>query len=536
MTATHCVKDTENQIIGFLVDGVFYTDYNIKENIQYIENLFLSEKGDIVTNENLPKCTYQQAVNGVKYQLIAQENYFQRDIQEELLCWKQDALHKVLQLEGSRQIGKTTELLKFAYAQYEYIIYISLFEDSYQFTEVLRCGCTPLEMEKYCRRAQLPHFVNSRKTIIIIDEIQVSPMVYNSIRMIRANLDCDLIVTGSYLGQTLNKEFFQPAGTVAYLYMYPLSFSEFCRIFEKEDLLKTLDLYGGEENASLCKKDLENRESCAGYTELYKLYELYKKIGGYPEAVKAYAKTHNIVKCYEVIENLLITFEKESRNYFRESKEPLIFRTVYTEALKEMCREKRGTGSKLVETITGMTKTEIAVNSPKQMISRTEISNAVAWLGYSGIIGECGLYNNGDVNDYIPARRLYYMDCGIASYVAEQTALPKDNIDGFLSENFVYTELMRLYKKRAGEKLVKGESPCFSIYGGYELDFMILGKDNTIYGLEVKTNTGAPASLKVFIDKKLVDRGIVAKKTTGGHSEQFDTIPIYMVGVRFPYI
>lgn len=68
------------------------------------------------------------------------------------------------------------------------------------------------------------------------------------------------------------------------------------------------------------------------------------------------------------------------------------------------------------------------------------------------------------------------------------------------------------------------------------MDFMILGKDNTIYGLEVKTNTGAPASLKVFIDKKLVDRGIVAKKTTGGHSEQFDTIPIYMVGVRFPYI
>ena len=68
------------------------------------------------------------------------------------------------------------------------------------------------------------------------------------------------------------------------------------------------------------------------------------------------------------------------------------------------------------------------------------------------------------------------------------------------------------------------------------MDFMILGKDNTIYGLEVKTNTGAPASLKVFIDKKLVDRGIVAKNTTGGHSDQFDTIPIYMVGVRFPYI
>ncbi len=323
-------------------------------------------------------------------------------------------------------------------------------------------------------------------------------------------------MTGSYLGQTLNREYFQPAGTLIYLYMYPMSFGEFCRALGKEKILENLDLYGGSDAAE--------------YEELYGCYELYKKIGGYPEAVKAYVRTHDIRKCHEVIDNLLITFEKESRNYFKESKETLVFKTVYTEAIKEMCREKRGSGNRLVELVTN-----IARNSQKQMISRDEISNAVTWLVYSGVVGECGLYRNGDVNDYIPARRLYYMDCGIASYVAEQTALPKDSIEGVITENFVYTELYRLYKMRAGRRLVKGDTPCFFCYNEYELDFMVLGNDNTVYGLEVKTDSGIPKSLRVYIDKKLVDKGIVAKKTAGGRGERFDTIPVYMAGIGFPY-
>lgn len=33
----------------------------------------------------------------------------------------------------------------------------------------------------------------------------------------------------------------------------------------------------------------------------------------------------------------------------------------------------------------------------------------------------------------------------------------------------------------------------------------------------------------------LMERGIVVKPTKGGHGDKFDTIPIYMVGCRFPY-
>ena len=65
---------------------------------------------------------------------------------------------------------------------------------------------------------------------------------------------------------------------------------------------------------------------------------------------------------------------------------------------------------------------------------------------------------------------------------------------------------------------------------------MVVGTDNVVYGIEVKTTNGDPTSLRVFVDKGFVDKGIVAKMTKGGHGEKFDTIPIYTVGCRFPYI
>lgn len=346
----------------------------------------------------------------------------------------------------------------------------------------------------------------------------MSSQIYNTLRDINSRLNCDIIVTGSYLGQTLKLEYFQPMGTVEYLKMFPLSFKEFCRIFKQKDvMLSQIDLYGN------CN---ENE-----YNQLLSLYEVYRQIGGYPEVIKQYIKDKSINNCGDVIENLLNTFEKESRNYFKNSKETLIFNTVYTQAMHEMCLEKRGSGSKLIEIVTNLVK-----DSQKILVSRDEVSRVIQWLIYSGILGECNLCNNGDINDIQPACRLYYMDCGIANYIARQTGIVESNIEGMLTETFVYSELNRLYNEKSSKRKVKEKVPCFSVLNNYELDFMLLSSKNIIYGIEVKTNTGDPKSLKIFVDKKLVNKGIVAKKTKGGHNDKFDTIPIFAVGARFPYI
>lgn len=223
--------------------------------------------------------------------------------------------------------------------------------------------------------------------------------------------------------------------------------AEFCRVFECDDLLYHIDLYGNN-----CEED---------YAKLDALYQIYIKIGGYPEVVKKYRQTQNIDACYEIIDKLLNTFQGESRNYFTDAREVEIFGQVYREALKEMCSEKKG----------------------------------LRWLRYAGILGVCNLAYDGDMRNILPDRRMYFADCGVASYVAGNSLIAQSSLAGIITETFVYNELHRLFKKPYSERKVIEDEVCFSIHGEYELDFMIADKNKVIYGIEVKTNSGEPKSL-----------------------------------------
>lgn len=70
---------------------------------------------------------------------------------------------------------------------------------------------------------------------------------------------------------------------------------------------------------------------------------------------------------------------------------------------------------------------------------------------------------------------------------------------------------------------MKGETPSFSVYGQNEIDFMLVDIESNIYGIEVKTKDGAPKSLRVYMNKKWIDRAIVAKRTNGGQDGSFET-------------
>ena len=84
------------------------------------------------------------------------------------------------------------------------------------------------------------------------------------------------------------------AGNMKEVEMLPLSFTEFCRAFEKEDLLYTVSLYGESEKEQ--------------YIELTDLYKIYIQIGGYPAVVKEYLRSKEISACYEVIETIILRF------------------------------------------------------------------------------------------------------------------------------------------------------------------------------------------------------------------------------------
>ena len=515
MKATHCVKNHKNQTTGFVVDGSYVQYYNALNNVDLIDNLSIDSDGNIKSSiEDMPVIDIRE-INQQKYQQDCVKAPLIRDVQHDLEKWRINWSNYVLYVTGARQIGKTTELLKFAYKNYEQVVYVNLsVEKTLQcFEETVLSNSLFFGMVNYCRKAGLEEFCNDENTILIIDEIQESPSIYNSIRGLQNELKCHVAVTGSYLGKVLNSKYFKPAGNMYEIEMLPLSFAEFCRAFDLEKLLFSINIYG--------------KSSKEDYVTLTEKYKVYRNIGGYPAVVNTYIQTQNIDSCYEVIKSIIERFTEESATYFENDKCAVVFENVYKAAFMSMLKEKRGTSAKDVQDIT-----EFIKEDTKEHVSRKEINNALAWLKYSKLIGSCDLYNQGNVNDLLSERRFYFLDCGIASYIAGLTPINNDAVEGAIAENFVYSELYRVYKSNK----LKGDKPCCSVYAQYELDFMLVDKEDKKYGIEVKASkSNKHDSLDCYLRKKFIDEAYLAEITRGGIGEEIRTIPIYTVGCRFPY-
>lgn len=515
ITASHRVKNSKNKTVGFIINQKYMQYYDVFRNIQLIDNLILTSSGIIKSRQGrLKECCIKDIHLNIHRQLC-RENSLVRDIEDKLENWKTNWSSYVLYLTGARQTGKTTELLKFAYKHYEQIIYINL-SDPKQLQgmeEVILNTSLHFGLIRYCRQSNNAEFDDTESTILILDEIQESHTVYNSIRALQKELSCAIAVTGSFLGKTLNSKYFKPAGNMYELEMLPLSFKEFCRAYDLEELLMYIDIFG--------------KSSAKDYRKLTEKYRIYTEIGGYPQVVQTYKKTQDLNHCREVIKSIIDRFTEESASYFKDAKCSIVFENVYKAAFIAMSREKKGTSSRDIKDITDFIRTDT-----NEHVSRKEVNDAISWLKFSKILGSCDLYNEGKVTDLLSERRFYFMDCGIARYLASLTPIDNAAVNGILAENFVYTELCRLYK----ENLLKGDKPCCSVYHQYELDFMLVDKNDRRYGIEVKANTSSKhKSLDAYLEKGFIDEAYLTEITRGGVGKTIKSIPIYTVGCRFPY-
>lgn len=397
---------------------------------------------------------------------------------------------------------------------YKNVIYVNLVRDEFGFEDILSEDGI---MERYCQNAGLPSYEDSEDTILLIDEIQESAAVYNSIRDLRHKLRCDIIVSGSYLARTVNsKDFFLPAG-IAYLRMFPLSFREFCRTLDLEAMLEHVCPFGGDDTETY--KTLENA------------YQIFRHIGGYPQVVTTYIKSRDEADCMDVLADLIQTFTAESSRFFSNSTALSIFSEAYKAVMVQIVEEKKGTGRTFLEFLTNFVK-----ESVKEPVSRNEVQSAAAWLLYSGIIGYCDLYNNGDVTDVLSNRRIYFTDTGVASYISGMVTIQQDAIEGMLTETFAYTELNRIYQMPAGRKPVRGDKPCFSVCGSYELDFVVVDQKFCKIGIEVKSSENRAKSLAFYKEKGLIDKAFRAVPAKGSQGQKITTVPIYLIGARFEEI
>lgn len=444
----------------------------------------------------------------------------ERTIYQDLLSWKTEKTGKVLELQGARQVGKTYILKKFAKENFENFHYISMAEESGK--DFLNClekaaewvpGTPRLEYQvlKEAFRLYNPEFADGEDTVIVIDEIQESARVYNQIRILAREFDSYVIVTGSYLGKTLQKEFFLPAGDTDKLQMGTLSFAEFLSALGEGNLYMDTELYGGSEPA--------------GYEKLKGYFDIYQKIGGYPEVVSHYAEHGNIQKCEDLIRRLMDVFISESIRYFTDIMDVDIFPKLFQAIAIMMLREKQGVRELTIEL------SKIIYQEESGRTTKKTVNRAISWLQESHIIGYASKSTDCDHLQIKENCRYYFLDLGIAYYFLKMTGEDPRQIKGLLAENYVYLCLHERMQKR---KEIAGNAPWFALYQKTkgELDFFVRSLlDYKNYGIEVKSSdASAKTARRLLEDGKLDYLYLLKGNTKGGISEdgKVYTVPLYL--------
>lgn len=439
-----------------------------------------------------------------------------RDIYNELIKWKNARTGRVLEVNGARQVGKTYILDKFARENYGQYLYINMMQTSGQ--EFLQCLQRASAWEPGERRIEKPlhmafqlfqpNFRDEENTVVVVDEIQESAEVFSKIRQFSREFTCDFIVTGSYLGQTINKEYFLPAGDIDVLVMDTLSYEEFLDAVDKRSLYEKIDLYGE-----------GNPED---YEELKHWYEVYLAIGGYPAIVKCYLETEDMEKCTAELGNIIRIFMDESERYFKDVLEMNLFEQIFPAIAQSMVREKKGSSDLITEL------SSIIFKEESNKLTKKSINQAVAWLYRSNVIGYCNKVNECNVLDVTYNSRFYFRDIGVVRYFLRMTGADKQTVQGIANENFVYLYLERLVRNHK----IAGTAPAFGVYKQGEIDFFVRGLDTyRDYAIEVKAGKNIGKTANAILQDGKADFVYLLKGNTyGGIADKKITVPIYLTG------
>ena len=369
-------------------------------------------------------------------------NYIKRSVENKL-----EQLSKsfpVIMITGSRQVGKTTLLNNLQKQSKIDINYVSLDNLSVR-------ALAKEEPELFLERFKAP---------LIIDEFQYAPDLLSYIKIIvdekkQEHLENEKVqsmglyyLTGSQVFHTMKSVSESLAGRVGILELYPLSNREIEN--KNEDFF--LPIY----------ENLENKEK----TKRLDVDKVYEKIlkGSYPELYS----NPNI----------------EPRDFFES-----YIKTYIERDIRELINVKDETKFlKFIESVAVRTGQELNINDISNSI---EINNMTAqnWLSIlvsTGLVYLLQPYSNNNISRIVKRPKLYFMDTGLACYLAgymDSITLEKSACNGAIFETYVITEIIKSFAN-AGL-----DSRKYLYYyrdnNGKEIDLLII-YNNTVYPLKIK--------------------------------------------------
>ena len=369
----------------------------------------------------------------------------------------------VIMITGPRQVGKTTLLsMMVEKDKNEKINFISL--------DDLNARTLAIEdPELFLRTYEMP---------LIIDEFQYAPNLLSYIKIIvdkkrlenlknnRVKCNGLFYLTGSQAFETMENVTESLAGRIAVLDMNGLTNRELENI-EDEAFVPDLEI-------------LKNKKS----TEVLSTIQVFDKIikGSYPEIYKNEELDRN-----EYFETYIRTYiERDIRQLINVQDEIKFLKFISNVAVRT------GQELNLSDICNGIGITSVTAEKWLSILKNT------------GIVYLLQPYSNNNVARIVKKPKVYFMDTGLACYLAgymDSKTLEKSAYNGAIFETYVISEIIKSYINNGLD--AKKYLYYYRDNNGKEIDLLII-KNNVVYPIEIKksANPGKEAIKNFSVVKK----------------------------------
>ena len=426
---------------------------------------------------------------------------------EALKSWKNGINRKPLIIRGARQVGKTWLAREFGSSEYKQVAYVNF--DGNSRMETLFDQDFDIERIVQGLKAETGVDINSKDTLIILDEIQEVPRAISSLKYFYENApEYHVIVAGSLLGVALHEGTSFPVGKVDFMDLGPLNFQEFLLALGEDDLRGLIE----DRNYELMGvfKD-----------KLISLLKTYYFVGGMPEAVKTYVDTRSWNDTREVQKNILSAYEQDFSKHAPVNVVPRI-RQVWDNLPEQLAKENK-------KFIYGLIR---------EGARAKDYEYALMWLEDTGLIHKVGRIDTPrlPLKAYrsLTAFKTYVVDVGLLSAItglSAKTLLEGDVVftefKGDLTEQFVLQELIGLGMDAVYYWAVDDGSSA-------EVDFLIQ-IDNDIIPIEVKAEENLQSkSLRTYSQKYSPKKAVRVSMSDYRDEGWLVNTPLYMIENIFP--
>lgn len=229
-----------------------------------------------------------------------------RKIYQQLLDWKEQRHGEVaLLIEGARRIGKSYIVEEFAKNEYESYILIDFNKAPQMVREWFDLYLEDLDTLFMYLSQHYRVRLHERKSLIILDEIQLCPRARAAIKFLVADGRYDYIETGSLVSIKKNMQGIVLPSEERSIQMFPMDFEEFLWATGNDMLMDFI-------------RKMYSEQKPMGQTfhrQAMDTFRLYMIVGGMPQAVKKYVETKDFDAVDAAKRDVLTIYRNDIFNY-----------------------------------------------------------------------------------------------------------------------------------------------------------------------------------------------------------------------------